>query len=396
MNLSEKCRQIEPSITLGIDAMAKRMKAEGIDVVGFGAGEPDFNTPPHIIEAAIKALHEGKTKYTPSSGTPELRKAICQKLARDNGLTYSPEEIVVSNGAKHSLFNALQALCNPGDEVLLPGPYWVSYYELIKVADALPVVLPADEANNFLVTPAQIRAAITPKTKALILNSPSNPTGAVYPAETLAEIARVAVEHNLFVISDEIYECLIYEGEHVSIASFSPEIKALTIVVNGLSKSYSMTGWRIGYTASTKEIADVMGNLQSHATSNPNSIAQAASVEALLGDCSFMQDMKAEYRRRRDFMVASVSRIPGLSCKNPAGAFYVFVNVSGWFGKSYNGQPLQSAMDVSKALLTGENCAVVPGEAFGNPNFIRLSYATGMETIEKGMERFARFAAALS
>lgn len=209
MNLSEKCRQIEPSITLGIDAMAKRMKAEGIDVVGFGAGEPDFNTPPHIIEAAIKALHEGKTKYTPSSGTPELRKAICQKLARDNGLTYSPEEIVVSNGAKHSLFNALQALCNPGDEVLLPGPYWVSYYELIKVADALPVVLPADEANNFLVTPAQIRAAITPKTKALILNSPSNPTGAVYPAETLAEIARVAVEHNLFVISDEIYECLI-------------------------------------------------------------------------------------------------------------------------------------------------------------------------------------------
>lgn len=395
MEFSRKACAIQASVTLGIDALAKKLKAEGRDVVGFGAGEPDFETPQYIKDAALLAMQQGKTRYTPSSGTPELQAAIADKLQRENGLVYAPEQIVVSNGAKHSLFNALQAISNPGDEVLLPAPYWVSYYELIRMADAVPVIIETSPAT-FRPDPADVLKAITPRTKAFILNSPNNPTGAVYPAGLLKQLAELAVEHNFFIISDEIYESLIYGNEkHVSVASFSPEVMERTIVVNGVSKSFAMTGWRIGYTASSKQAAKIMGNFQSHATSNPNSIAQAASVAALRDDHGFRALMREEFRSRRDTMHARLNAIPGLYARLPEGAFYLFLQVNGLFGKTFEGKPLQSAMEISNALLSGFNCAVVPGEAFGAPQFVRLSYATDRQSIEKGMERIARFVSSL-
>lgn len=390
--LSRCATAIQPSATLSIDTKAKELKASGMDVVGFGAGEPDFNTPSHIVAAAVQALKDGKTRYTPASGTMELREAICRKLKQDNDLTYTAQQIVVSNGAKHSLFNALQAICNPGDEVLLPAPYWVSYYELIKMAGGVPVLVTSCEENGFLVTPAQLQAAVTKKTKAIILNSPCNPTGAVYSRQQLKELAQFAVKNDLYVISDEIYECLIYDGaEHVSIASFGEDIKALTIVVNGLSKAYAMTGWRIGYTASNAAIAKAMGNYQSHATSNPNSIAQAASIAALDGDKTDQIAMVAEFARRREYMMQRIERINGIHAVNPLGAFYVFANIGDLFGKSCDGQPITSAMDFSKVLLEKHNTAVVPGEAFGDTRYIRLAYATDMDSIKKGLDRIEAF-----
>ena len=394
--LSLKAKQIQPSVTLEIDAKAKKMKAEGIDVVGFGAGEPDFDTPQFIIEAADQAMRAGKTRYTPAAGTLELRKAICEKLKRENGLEYQPSQIVVSNGAKHSLYNTMQAICNPGDEVLLPGPYWVSYYEQIKMAGATPVIVMAREEDGFTLSAEQLEAAITPSTKALVLCSPSNPTGAVYSREQLQAIADMAVKHGIYVISDEIYEHLLYDGrEHVSIASLGDKIKEQTIVINGMSKAYCMTGWRIGFTASSQQVASVMANYQSHATSNPNSIAQAASVAALAGGKEKVKDMVAEFARRREYMTGRINEIQGLSARRPQGAFYLFVNISGVLGKAFNGETIHNALEFSASLLQNSNVAVVPGEAFGDGRYVRLSYATSMENIQKGLDRIEAFVKAL-
>ena len=395
MQLSRKYSAISPSPTLTIDAKFKAMKAEGIDVVGFGAGEPDFDTPEHIKAAAIRAIEEGATKYTPASGTLQLKEAICKKLKTENGLTYAPSDIVVSNGAKHSLSNVFGAILNPGDEVIIPAPYWVSYPEMVKLADGVPCPLLTKEENGFKFSAEELLAAITPKTKALVLNSPSNPTGMVYTKEELSAIANVCVQNNLFVVSDEIYEHLIYEGERISIASLGEEIKKRTIIVNGLSKTFAMTGWRIGYTASSGEIAKLMSGVQSHATSNPNSIAQAASVAALEGGLDFVQEMKAEYKKRRDYMVERINEIEGLSCKKPCGAFYVLMNMTELYGKKCGDSVIHSAADFAELFLEKAQVAVVPGEGFMAEGFIRWSYATNMENIMKGLDRLEDFVKSL-
>ncbi|MBE7062784.1 MAG: pyridoxal phosphate-dependent aminotransferase [Clostridia bacterium] len=391
MQLSKKYSAISPSPTLTIDAKFKAMKADGVDVVGFGAGEPDFDTPDHIKAAAIRAIENGETKYTPASGTLQLKKAICKKLQKENGLTYEPGQIVISNGAKHSLTNVFGAILNPGDEVIIPAPYWVSYPEMVKLNDGVPCVLETKEENGFKFTADELDAAITPKTRALVLNSPSNPTGMVYTREELSAIADIVVKRDIFVVSDEIYEHLIYEGERISIASFSDEIKKRTIIVNGLSKTFAMTGWRIGYTASEPEIAKLMSSVQSHATSNPNSIAQAASVAALEGGLDFVCEMKAEYKRRRDFMVSRINSIPGLSCKKPAGAFYVMMNMKELIGKKCDGEVIDSASKFADLFLDRALVAVVPGEGFMADGYVRWSYATNMENIKKGLDRLEAF-----
>lgn len=385
--LSIKNRKITDSVTLAITAKAKKMKAEGIDVVSFGAGEPDFNTPKHIRDAAIAAIEKGSNGYTASSGMPELRQAICDKLREDNHLEYKPENIVVSNGAKHSLHNVLLALCNPGDEVIVPVPYWVSYPELVKLADAVPVYVETPEENGFKYDKASLEKAITEKTKAIILNSPNNPTGTVYTEAELKSIADIAVKYGIYVISDEIYEKLTYDGHHVSIASFSEEIKNLTIVVNGMSKAYAMTGWRIGYTASNKEIANIMTNIQSHATSNPNTVAQYASIEALKGDQEPIHQMVKAFVERRNYMVEKINVIEGLSCRKPEGAFYVMVNISKIMGRALGGKVINSSMDFAEYLLDNAKVAVVPGSGFGTDNYVRLSYATSLENIKEGLSR---------
>ncbi|MDW7651736.1 MAG: pyridoxal phosphate-dependent aminotransferase [Bacillota bacterium] len=390
--MSNKALSISPSPTLAIDAKAKQMKSEGIDVIGFGAGEPDFDTPEHIKDAAITAIREGFTKYTPVAGTPDLLKAICAKLQHDNGLTYQPADIVVSNGAKHSLCNAFAAILNPGDEVIIPAPYWVSYSELVKLNDGVPIIVLTREENNFKITPQELSGALSAKTKAILINSPNNPTGQVYSREELEAVAAFAVEHNLYVISDEIYEKLIYGShEHVSIASFNEKIKDLTIIINGVSKSYSMTGWRIGYTASNTKIAKVMSSIQSHATSNANSIAQKAALAALTGTQDCVAEMNAAFAKRRDYMVEKIASIPGLSCIEPTGAFYVFMNVAGLFGKSYNGQTIETSDSFATLLLGDAKVAVVPGTGFGAPEYVRLSYALSMENIQEGLDRIENF-----
>lgn len=391
MHLSKKFMSISPSPTLAIDSKFKAMKSEGIDVVGFGAGEPDFDTPQHIKDAAVKAIEEGFTKYTPASGTLELKKAVCKKLLNENGLSYEPSQIVISNGAKHSLTNIFGAILNPGDEVIIPTPYWVSYPEMVKLADGVPVPLITKEENEFKFTAREFEAAVTPLTRAIVLNSPSNPTGMVYSKTELEEIAKIAVKHNIFVVSDEIYEHLIYEGERLSIASFNEEIKKLTIIVNGLSKTFAMTGWRVGYTASSSEIAKLMSNVQSHSTSNPNSIAQKAAVAALEGGLDFVVEMKAEYKKRRDYMVSRINSLDGVSCKKPSGAFYIMMNISGIFGKSYNGKLIDSSSSFADAFLDNSLVAVVPGEGFMADDYVRWSYATSMENIKKGLDRLEYF-----
>ncbi len=391
MYLSEKAKAISPSTTLAIDAKFKEMKAQGIDVVGFGAGEPDFDTPDFIKQAAIEAINSGKTKYTPAAGTMELRKAICDKLKRENGLDYAPNQIIVSNGAKHSLVNAFMAILNPGDEVIIPSPFWVSYPEMVKIADGVPVIIETKEENDFKFTAQQFEDAITPKTRALVLNSPSNPTGMVYTETELRAIADVAVKHSIYVIADEIYEHLIYEGKNTSIASFSDAIKDLTIIVNGVSKTYAMTGWRIGYTASHADIAKVMGNLQSHATSNPNSIAQAATVAALNGDGAEIAMMKAEFKKRRDYMVDRINSIEGVSCRKPQGAFYVLMNISKLKGKTFGGVTIHTSDDLANVLLDKAKLALVPCSGFGADDFVRWSYANSMETIKEGLDRLEKF-----
>jgi len=397
LSISKRVSVISPSVTLAITAKAKKMEQEGIDVIGFGAGEPDFDTPVHIKEAAKKALDEGFTKYTPASGMRELKEAICKKFKDDNNLDYSPGEILVSCGAKHSIFNAVLALCNEGDEVILPSPYWVSYPEMIKVAGARPVAIETTQKNNFKVTPQELQEAITPKTKLFILNSPSNPTGMVYTKEELELIGNILIKRGIFCISDEVYEKIIYDGqEHISIASLGQEIKRLAIVVNGVSKSYSMTGWRIGYAAGPEEIIQAMSNLQSHSTSNPTSISQKAALAALEGHEKFSGEMVAEFLKRRDYIMERLNSINGISCLKPQGAFYVFPDVSQIIGKTFKGQLVKDSVSLSEILLAEANIAVVPGSAFGADNYLRLSYATSMENISKGLDRIAEFVKGVS
>lgn len=392
MLLSSRVMNISPSMTLSVDAKAKKMKNEGIDVVGFGAGEPDFTTPQHIIDAAIDALHKGFTRYTPASGTRELQEAICEKLKRENGLEYTPSQIVVSNGAKHSLFNIFQVILNPGDEVIIPSPYWVSYPELVKMAGGIPVYVETKQEDSFRINVTEVEKKITAKTRAFILNSPRNPTGSICSEDELRSLADLAIHYNLFVISDEIYEQLVYDGEkHISIASLSKEIKKRTILVNGMSKAFAMTGWRIGYTASEEHLAKLMGSYQSHSTSNPNSIAQYASIAALRGPKNFVLNMVREFEKRRDYMVNRIMSIPGLSCYKPEGAFYIMMNIAGVLGKSFEGRPVMNSLDFTEMLLESQKTAVVPGIAFGADEYVRLSYATSIETIKKGMDRIESF-----
>lgn len=389
--LSNKAKAISPSPTLAIDAKFKQMKANGEDVVGFGCGEPDFDTPQHIKDAAIEAINNGMTKYTPAAGTLDLRKAVAKKFEEENGLLYAPTDIVVSNGAKHSLVNAFMAILNPGDEVIIPAPFWVSYPEMVKIADGMPIIINTTEANDFKATVADFQRALSPKTKAIIINSPSNPTGMVYTKDELKALADFAVKHNLYVISDEIYEHLIYEGEHISIASFNEKIKELTIVINGVSKTYAMTGWRIGYAAAAPEIAKIMANVQSHASSNPNSIAQAATIAALQGGDEEIKMMKEHFKNRRDYMVDTINSIEGVSCKKPQGAFYIMMNISKLKGKTFYGKLINTSDDFAEILLDVAKVAVVPGSGFGADDFVRWSYATSMENITEGLLRLKKF-----
>ena len=392
LSLSRKAQAVKPSSTLAITAKAKELMANGIDVVGFGAGEPDFNTPDNICEAAIKAIHAGFTKYTPAEGTLELRKAICEKFLNFNGLHYEPSQIVVSNGGKHSLTNIFEALLNPGDEVIILAPFWLSYPEIVKLSDGVPVIIHGEKANNYKVTAAQIEAACTDNTKALVLNSPSNPTGMLYTKEELEMIAEVAVRRDFYIVSDEMYENLIYDGlQPVSIASLNEEIYKRTITCSGVAKSYSMTGWRIGYTGSPKEIAKLMGSVQSHQTSNPNSIAQKAAYEAIVGPQDSVLAMCEEFNRRRDYMHERVSGMKLISALKPQGAFYLFVDVSETLDKVYKGMQIGNLTNLAKLLIEEYNVAVIPCDDFGAPEHIRLSYAISMEQIKKGLDRIEEF-----
>lgn len=390
--ISKKALSISPSPTMAIDSKAKEMKSQGIDVIGFGAGEPDFDTPEHIREAGIRAINEGHTRYTPASGTAELKAAICHKFKKENGLDYDPSQIVISNGAKHSLSNAFTALLNPGDEVMIPAPFWVSYPEMVKLSDGTPVSVETKKENNFIVTPDDLEKGFTKKSKALILNSPSNPTGQICSLAELKAIADFCLERDIYIISDEIYEKLIYgNSSHTSIASFSDKVKDLTVLVNGVSKSYAMTGWRIGYTASQSDLAKVMSNVQSHTASNPNSIAQKAALAALQGPQECVEEMRIAFDQRRQYMYEQVKAIPYLDALEPQGTFYLFISIAETTGMSFNGIKISSSDDFASLLLDNFKVAVVPGTGFGAPDYIRLSFATSMENIIEGLKRIAAF-----
>ncbi len=390
--LSKKALGINPSPTMAIDSKAKDMKSRGIDVIGFGAGEPDFDTPLHIREAAIKAINEGHTRYTPAAGTPELKEAIADKLKAENGLEYNPTQIVVSNGAKHALSNVFTALLNPGDEVMIPVPYWVTYPELISLNDGTPVPIETSGDKQFKVSPAELDKAYTDKCKALVLNSPCNPTGQIYSKEELKVIADFCCERNIYIISDEIYEHLIYGScSHTSIASFSEKAKDLTIVVNGVSKSYAMTGWRIGYAASAPDLAKVMAGIQSHTASNPNSIAQKAALAGLRGPQDCVEEMRVAFDERRRYMYDQVKAIPFLYALEPQGTFYMFISVAETIGRSFKGQKMYGSDDFAAHLLESRKVAVVPGTGFGAPDYVRLSFATSMDNIVEGLNRIKAF-----
>lgn len=392
MMYSRKAKKIQPSITLAITAKAKKMKSEGIDVIGFGAGEPDFNTPENIQEAAVRAMKEGYTKYTPASGIAELKKAIAQKFKEDNGLHYDENQIIISTGAKQCLKNVFTATLNPGDEVIIAVPYWVSYPELVKLSDGVPVFLYTKKENDFKYTVEDLKAAYSDNTKMIIINNPNNPTGTIYSKEELEEIADFARKKDLIILSDEIYEKLIYgNAKHVSMASLSQDAYERTIVVNGVSKTYAMTGWRIGYAAANKNIIKLMSNIQSHTTGNPNSIAQYASIAALEGDKSQVEDMVKEFKRRRDYMIDRVNKIPHVSYLNPQGAFYVMLDIAEAFGKNIDGITINNSLTFADQLLDKEKVAVVPGLGFGIDGYVRLSYATSMENIKEGLNRIERF-----
>ena len=392
LELSKKAAAVKPSSTLAITAKAKELKAQGKDVVGFGAGEPDFNTPENICEAAIKAIKDGFTKYTPASGTNELKAAISKKFKEFNGLDYDTDQIVISNGGKHSLTNIFTALINPGDEVIIPAPFWLSYPEIVKLAGGVPVIVTTTKEQNFKLTAEDLVAAVTDKTKALVLNTPNNPTGMLYTEEELRAIAKVAVEKDFYVVADEMYEMLVYgEQKHISIASLGKDIYDRTITCSGLAKSYAMTGWRIGYTGSSKEIAKMMGSVQSHQTSNPNSIAQKAAVEALTGPQDSVEKMHAEFDKRRKYMYKRICDMDLLDALEPMGAFYVFVDGSAVLGKSYKGTKIESVPQMADILINEYNTAIVPCADFGFPDCFRLSYAISIEQIQKGLDRIESF-----
>jgi aspartate aminotransferase len=383
MEISARAAQLTPSLTLSIDSKAKAMKAEGIDVCGFGAGEPDFDTPDHIKAAAIAALEAGFTKYTPSAGLPELRQAIAEKLEADNQIKYRPSQIIVSSGAKHSCYNAILATCQAGDEVLIPSPYWVSYPDMVKLAGADPVIVPTTERNGWKMRASDFENAMTPRTKMLILNTPGNPTGSVYTREELEAIVEVAAEEDIYILSDEIYEKLVYdEVKHVSVASLSQEAYDLTITVNGFSKAYAMTGWRLGYLAGPEAVAKAVDSIQSHSTSNPTSFAQKGAVAALKGDQQALADMRDEFSMRRNYMYDRITKIPNITAVKPEGAFYILVNIS---------QLGLSSQNFADRLLSKANVAVIPGAAFGDDRTVRLSYATSIDIIKKGLDRFQDF-----
>jgi aspartate aminotransferase len=383
MEISERAAQLTPSLTLSIDSKAKAMKAEGIDVCGFGAGEPDSDTPEHIKRAAIEALEAGFTKYTPNAGIPELRQAIADKLAADNGLNYRAGQVVVSNGAKHACYNAILATCQPGDEVIIPAPYWVSYPDMVRLVGADPVIVPTSERNAWKMRPEDFENAMTPRTKMLIMNSPSNPTGSVYTREELEAIVNVAAEEDIYVLSDEIYEKLVYDDvKHVSLASLSQEAYDLTITINGFSKSYAMTGWRLGYLAAPDAVVRAVDSIQSHTSSNPSSFSQYGALAALKGDQQPLADMREEFDMRRNYMFDRLSKISNVTAVKPQGAFYILVNIS---------QLGLTSQNFADRLLSKANVAVVPGAAFGDDRTVRFSYATSLDVIKKGLDRFQDF-----
>lgn len=397
MEISQKAKNISPSLTLAITAKAKAMKAQGLDVVSFGAGEPDFNTPPYIIEAAKTALDKGMTKYTPVAGTAELRKAICDKFERDNGLKYTPDQIVVSAGGKQTLRNAFEAIINPGDEVILPAPYWLTYPELIRMSGGVCVYIQTTIDDDFKITPEKLERAITDKTKAFVFTNPSNPTGTVYTEAEIEALAAVLEKHEIYVISDEIYEKLVYGVDFYSIAAYSEKIKERTIICSGLSKTYAMTGWRMGYSAAALPVAKAMSSIQSHTTSNANSIAQYASYAALTdvrGE-EFLESMQEVFDKRRKLIVSLVRKLPLVTCNEPKGAFYIMINVSGTFGKKCDGRVINDSSDFCAMLLEKSLVAVVDGAAFGAPEYVRLSYATSEKEITRGLERMEKFLSVL-
>ncbi|ADU65380.1 pyridoxal phosphate-dependent aminotransferase [Desulfurispirillum indicum] len=390
--LSERVKAIKESPTIAISTKAKQMKADGHNVIGFGAGEPDFDTPDHIKYAAIKALVSGNTKYTPADGMVELKDAIIHKFKRDNNLTYTRSNITVNVGAKHTLFNIYMALLNPGDEIIIPAPYWVSYPDMALICGATPVIVETEEADNFCMTPAQLEKAITPKTKAVVINSPSNPTGSGYSKDALKALADVIVKHDILCISDEIYEKLVYDGfESYSIASLGDEIRQRTIVVNGLSKEWAMTGWRIGYAAANETLIKAIANIQSQSTTNPTSFAQDGAIAALMGPQELIKPLVSAFDERRKYIVDRFNAIPGISCLRPQGAFYCFPNISALFGKtSKQGMLIKDSSDFAEYLISEALVAVVPGIAFGAEGFMRLSYAMGMPAIMEGLDRIEK------
>lgn len=390
--LSRIASAVQASTTVAIDSLAKKMKAEGIDVIGFGAGEPDFPTPDNIKAAAVHAIDNNFTKYTPASGMDTLKQAVCDRLRADYGIEYTASQIVVTSGAKHNVFIALMALLNPGDEVILPAPYWVSYSEMVCMAGGVPVIIETDEAANFKVTAEQVREAITPKTKLIIMNSPSNPTGMIYTREELEKIAEVCVENDLYIISDEIYCKLTYDGkEFTSMAALGDAVKERTILINGVSKTYAMTGWRIGYAAANAEITKVMGNYLSHSTSAASTISQYAALEAYSGPQDSVEVMRKAFEERRNYFVSRVNEIDGVSCLKPEGAFYIMLNISKLIGTRLYGVEITDSDVFANLLLQKGLVAVVPGSGFGAPNFCRWSYATSMENIRNGLDRLEKF-----
>lgn len=392
--ISKIAASVSPSATLAVNALAKKMRAEGKDVIGFGTGEPDFATPDRICYAGIRAICNGQTKYTPAAGTISLRKAICERLKADYNLAYDETQVVVASGAKHSVYLALAVLVDPGDEVILPAPYWVSYYEMIRLVGGTPVVVTAGEDQNFKITAEQLEAAITEKTKAVMINNPSNPTGAIYTKEELQALADVCVRHDLFIIADEIYDKLIYDGaSFTSIPTLGEEIKAHTILINGVSKTYSMTGWRVGYAAAEKPIASAMSSYASHSTGAPATMAQDAAQEALEGPQDEVETMRQVFEQRRNYLVSRMNSMDGVSCLVPNGAFYVMMNLEQLFGKTIDGELIETADDFARLFLEKSMVAVVSCTAFGAPSFVRWSYATSMENIQKGMDRLEQFLA---
>jgi len=390
--VSKIAEAVRASTTLAVDSLAKQMKADGLDVVGFGTGEPDFNTPDNINMAGIRAICDGKTKYTPAAGIIPLRKAIAHRLKEDCGVDYDYTQIVVASGAKHSVYIALAAITNPGDEIIIPAPFWVSYYEMVRMVGGTPVIVEAGEEQNFKITAQQLEAAITEKTKCLMLNNPSNPTGMIYSADELRAIADVCVKHDLYILADEIYYQLIYDGiEFTSIASLCDEVKERTLLINGVSKSYAMTGWRVGYCAANKTLAKIMSNFLSHSTGAPSTISQWASVEALTGPQEGIEAMRLAFLERRDYIVKRINSIPGVSCIVPNGAFYVMMNIEQLIGKTLGGKLIENDDDFAVALLEKALVAVVPCSGFGMKNFVRWSYAASMENIEKGLDRLEKF-----